>query len=701
MAAMSIDAPVQIPLPSESPASNRRSRLVSGATLLGFAIPAVVYLWMIHAYGVNVITNDQWSDVALIDHAHSGTLQFSTLWAQHNENRIFFPNLIVLALAYTTHFDVITEQYLSAFMLFGATTLVICAHKRRSPERRWIWYCPVAFLLLSLAQAGNALWGFQMAWYLVLLTTALALFLLDQEPLRWPLLGGAIAAAVIASFSSLQGLLVWPAGLLLIYLRRRSGHLAVTWIGAAVVTAAIYSVGFNFNTTRSPGAGPAALLTYFVRLVGDVVGVARPGALVTLFGTVLAVAAIWTLLRFTLGRRTDTGARPFALSLILFGLLFSAVITHGRGGYRASLSNSEPRYTVFVIFVLVGLYLAVLDPPVVSELRSSQPPSPTPGTVGQRQTSSDPVFVFARVVVGIGVVVTVIVGSADGISRAREGRQDGSFLGQVTVRADQYPDSVVQGLAIFERPQQIRRQITVARRDRLSLFGTGDAARYLSEKPLEFRIVPLRAAVVLPRNGSTVHGRQILDVLGSGSYDVTRVDYFLSGSGLAETLFATGRMSNLGWYTVWNTSKVPNGSYTIEASVRDSEGRGIMTPTIDVRVANGQPDRSARVADRVVWSSWASSIRVVVDYAQVIGRAETCPNPPDAPASSHRHRRRPAQPLLLDGVNGEPFSAVAGAESAPQLVGRASLDLATLGLQVQACASHGMPPSTEIVQDLH
>ena len=426
------------------------------------------------------------------------------------------------------------------------------------------------------------------------------------------------------------------------------------------------------------------------------------GALVTLFGTVLAVAAIWTLLRFTLGRRTDTGARPFALSLILFGLLFSAVITHGRGGYRASLSNSEPRYTVFVIFVLVGLYLAVLDPPVVSELRSSQPPSPTPGTVGQRQTSSDPVFVFARVVVGIGVVVTVIVGSADGISRAREGRQDGSFLGQVTVRADQYrtqssrasPSS--SGLSRFGVKSQLPGAI------RLSLFGTGDAARYLSEKPLEFRIVPLRVAgVVLPRNGSTVHGRQILDVLGSGSYDVTRVDYFLSGSGLAETLFATGRMSNLGWYTVWNTSKVPNGSYTIEASVRDSEGRGIMTPTIDVRVANGQPDRQAWVADRVVWSSWASSIRVVVDYAQVIGRAETCPNPPDAPCGSHRHRRRPAQPLLLDGVNGEPFSAVAGAESAPQLVGRASLDLATLGLQVQACASHGMPPSTEIVQDLH
>ena len=136
-----------------SPHSDWRSWLIPVATVLGFAIPAVSYLWMIHADGVNVIYADQWDDVALIGHAYSGTLHLSTLWAQHYENRIFFPNLIVLALAYTTHFNVVTEEYLSALMLFGATALVICAHKRRSPERRWIWYCPVAFLLLSLAQA--------------------------------------------------------------------------------------------------------------------------------------------------------------------------------------------------------------------------------------------------------------------------------------------------------------------------------------------------------------------------------------------------------------------------------------------------------------------------------------------------------------------------------------------------------------------
>ena len=38
-----------------SPPSSWWSWLIPAATVLGFAIPAVSYLWMIHAYGVNVI----------------------------------------------------------------------------------------------------------------------------------------------------------------------------------------------------------------------------------------------------------------------------------------------------------------------------------------------------------------------------------------------------------------------------------------------------------------------------------------------------------------------------------------------------------------------------------------------------------------------------------------------------------------------
>ena len=571
------------------PRSDWRSWLIPVATFLGFAIPAVSYLWMIHADGVNVIFGDQWDDVALVGHAYSGTLHFSTLWSQHYENRIFFPNLIVLALAYTSHFNVVTEEYLSAFMLFGGTALVICAHKRRSPSRRWIWYCPVAFLLFSLAQAANALWGFQMAWYLVLLMVALALYLLDTEPPRMLVFAGAIAAAVVASFSSVQGLLVWPAGLLLLYLRRRPRHLVFAWIGSAVLAGVLYFVGFEFNVvSQVPNQGPTTTFTYFLRVVGDIVGDPQPGVLVTLFGLVLVVTAIWALVRFSIGGRTGTGGRPFALSLILFGLLFSVLTAYGRSGSTFFGFEVEYRYTVFAIFVLVGLYLAVLDPPVASDLQSLESsPRSSEGSAGREgHVFSYPLFTLARVVVGVSIVLTVILGSGNGISQARGIRQNRLYLGQVTVRANQYPNTVVGNLDWLATAQTIRRWITIAEAHHLSLFATGDATRYMNEKPLDLYKFPLRATVTLPRNGSTVHGKQFLDVGVSDQFDVRKVDYLLSGPGREGVNFATGSPTHYGWIGRWNTSTVPNGIYVIEAKVSDSGGRFVTTAPVEVRVAN-------------------------------------------------------------------------------------------------------------------
>jgi hypothetical protein len=141
--------------------------------ILSLAVPVAVYLWFIHRYGVNMVWGDSWSDINVIEHAHAGTLSLATLWAQHNENRVFFPKLIVVMLGDTTHFNTVIEEYVSAAMLIIATGLLILTHRRRRPSTPWFYYCPVAILMFSLVGGrpgfggGNTLWGFQMAWYLV------------------------------------------------------------------------------------------------------------------------------------------------------------------------------------------------------------------------------------------------------------------------------------------------------------------------------------------------------------------------------------------------------------------------------------------------------------------------------------------------------------------------------------------------------
>ena len=42
----------------------------------------------------------------MIKQSYVHFFDWGPMWAQHNENRIFFPNLIVVLLAHTAHFNV-------------------------------------------------------------------------------------------------------------------------------------------------------------------------------------------------------------------------------------------------------------------------------------------------------------------------------------------------------------------------------------------------------------------------------------------------------------------------------------------------------------------------------------------------------------------------------------------------------------------
>jgi hypothetical protein len=473
---------------------------LSVITALGFAAPVALYLWLIHQYGVNVIYADQWVDVNVVGHAYSGTLGFSTLWAQHNENRILFPNLIVLALAYTTHLNILVEEYLGALMLFGATALFILTHKRSSPSRPWIYYCPVAILVLSVVQSGNAIWGFQMAWYLVMLMLAVTLWLLERSPMsRWVLLA-AIVAAVVGSYSSLQGLLIWPAGLFLMYMRHRPRRQTLTWCGAGVATGILYVINFDFRTARSPDGSvidhPVHAIAFFFKSIGDVVGSRNPGAPEMLLGIVIFLVALWTLFRY--GRRPDPkGASPLGLSLIVYGLIFALMIAYGRSG-SGPLGNLEPRFTVYVILILVGIYLALLDaPPSLAPAGQGDKPPRASGDLVRATTGEGQVdryqdsgphpgsprsrrwLQLVRVAVGLAIILQVGLGIGNGISSARTQHQVRLVAADVLVNIDKAPDTLVFiDVNPLSSVSFARRMAAIARLHHLSVFGTSDAARY-------------------------------------------------------------------------------------------------------------------------------------------------------------------------------------------------------------------------------
>ena len=465
-------------------------KVVAVLTALGFGLPVIGYFWFLEHYSVNTMIGDQWDDVNIIQQSYVHFFDWGPMWAQHYENRIFFPNIIVVLLAHTVHFNIKVEENLGAVMLVVATAFIIWAHKRRSPSTPWLYYCPAAILALSVVQYGNTIWGFQLAWYMVLLSLATAILLLDRVTLTWITLVGALAAAVVGSFSSLQGLLIWPAGLVLLYFRRRPLPQLGIWIAVAAASTVLYFRGYNFSESPFPQYARHHLLPalkFFLFAIGDVVG--KPVGLgtsspddnfVILFGIVIVVLAIGTIVICGL-RRDEHSGSPVGVALICCGLLFAALVTQGRS-FLGLGAASFSRYTTFDILILVGIYLALLDrrPHPVDEgdletnLSASFPSHSHRHSRRSGRWLDRVALPCARIVLLVVILIQIPFGIYHGVQGGRNQYVFDVKAASVLRNINHAPNGEVSFYLFFlEPPASTRERARVLEDHHLSLFANG------------------------------------------------------------------------------------------------------------------------------------------------------------------------------------------------------------------------------------
>ncbi len=589
---------------------------MNAVTVLGLGLPVVAYFWFIHHYGVNVIWGDQWADINIIGQAHAGTLSLASLWTQHFENRIFFPNLIVLLLAYTTHFNVVFEEYLSGTMLLAATALLILAHHRRSPTTPWLYYCPVPFLMFTFAGGnlywggGNTLWGFQMAWYLVILALAVTVFLLDRVSLGWLVMGGAMAAAVVGSYSSLQGLLIWPAGLTLLWIRRRRRALWVAWIAAALVTSAVYFYHYDFHTnlTEPKYVPPLVELKYFLFAIGDnIVGQQLfqfPHGIADLVvGALILAIALWVVISAAL-HSDDLHGGAIGVTLVVVGLLCTASITAGRAWQGVLIAN---RYVTFEILTWVGCYLALVERPRPSPERTAPErsrPGDTPAEVpghaidttavpvpASRVRRRGAITAAARWVLVVLIVLQVVIGTRSGLAQARSWYQREVVAADVTANIDKASDTLVDSDLGDYQDESIRHWVQIAEDEHLTMFGTGAAAAYAKEGLPFVNTAPV-TRMVLPKDGAQIAGGTVMAATASEQYyRMATVDFRITGGQLGQPLLVKTVPTWYGWLGYWNTSTVPDGTYTVESVATDAAGNRSQSASVTVIVANSASTR--------------------------------------------------------------------------------------------------------------
>ena len=453
-------------------------------------MPAFTYLWLFSRYSVNVPVGDQWDDVNVIRASYQQWIPWRALWAQHNENRMFFPNLLVIAQSRVTHFNIQIEELMGVLMLFVAVALLIVTHRRRSPSTPWLYYVPVAFLALTLTQYENTLWGFQIAWFMIMLALAVALYLVDRPSLTIAAFIGATAAAFVGSLSSSQGLLIWAAGFVLLYHRRRSWKFLLAWVVAAGLTGALYFHNLN-RAAGDPYPGyahshPVQALKFYLFAIGDIVGVnvgyGAPGNNAVLaFGALLTAVGVGLLVIYGFRRDVDS-ASPIGLALIVVGLLFAFIVMEGRivFGYWAA---SASRYTTFDILVPIGIYLTVLPRVRVSTRIDAQLEHPPEAQGAWRRIvewvqlipawADRSILVAVKAFIAVAIVIQVVVSVPHGIERASKNEVYQQQAVPVVKHISKYSDGLVTyHLYIFSNAAYLRRQVATLKEHHLSVFAT-------------------------------------------------------------------------------------------------------------------------------------------------------------------------------------------------------------------------------------
>ncbi|MEX2587446.1 MAG: hypothetical protein WD602_05560, partial [Actinomycetota bacterium] len=353
----------------------------------GALVPWIVLAFQVRRYGVNLPFSDQWEFVLLVQELRADELGIRDFFKQHNEQRMFFPRLIMMGLAVLTDWNVKAEMAVNLLLgmaIFGITFVLLV--RTLGFLRRWV-AVPVVVasaLLSSFVQWENWFWGWQISWFLPLFCLFAAVGVLTLWPRdrpAWPAIGLAAAAAFVGQYSLLSGSMIWVVCVPLLFVRKSFRMYLIPWLSAAAVATFVYLR--NYRTVAGMEymrAGvdqlieePGTAVGYVMYLLGRPLLNAEPqvGAGVALT-VIFAVAAAYLLL-FKRDQRMD--ALPWlALGAYAAGAAVATML--GRlnlGVHQAGSSRYTTLGIVLTICTLALVSLAVLPRAKLAALSAALP----------------------------------------------------------------------------------------------------------------------------------------------------------------------------------------------------------------------------------------------------------------------------------------------------------------------------------------
>ncbi len=211
--------------------------------------------WIIFRYGVNV---PHWDDHAVRAFTQSFQMtKFGDLLAFHNEHRIGFTRIIALiTAAFHGSLDFKVMMYIGQFGLvltFG--WLIFWLIRLNYPL---FWVLVPALLIFNVSTFENSLWAMaslQNHWVLFWILSSLSVLILSVEPEKKSSQGLfvlSIVFSIIAHFTAGNGVMLLPAGALLLQAAGRWRYLGI-WILFHALFYLLYFQGFErFGMSQRP-----------------------------------------------------------------------------------------------------------------------------------------------------------------------------------------------------------------------------------------------------------------------------------------------------------------------------------------------------------------------------------------------------------------------------------------------------------------
>jgi len=454
-------------------------------------VPLAFLIWMIAQYAVIVPYLDQWELVPLLEKTYHGELTFHDLWAQHNEHRLVFPQLIMLLLARLTHWNIRCELALNLVLALGIFAVFIRQLKitgRRPGIAGLPWAIPaVSLIVFSVSQYQNWLWGWQLQMFLSLLSVAGGIVLLANDTFRWWKFAVAAALGIVATYSFANGALLWPIGLLLLFIKTRAGEKRAAtagWLLIGALTMATY-----FHDYQEPERHPSLLLVfkmpveyavYVFKYLGAICAeglggdTSADGDFALIFGLAGTVATVWAGWMLLRKKIADFGTLLpyFGLSLYSIG---SALVTGvGRLGFGTNQAMAS-RYCTMVVPLWVSLVVFL----ILLRTGGSRAANAAPA---HKQRREKPAPLGCRQIAGSLLLIAIIMLALGSVS-ATDGAK---FLSDVqasgrncllNVAANPASETDFRGLrSLYPRPAVVMERYPILIKHHLSLFHDAPAS---------------------------------------------------------------------------------------------------------------------------------------------------------------------------------------------------------------------------------